>query len=167
MRSWKACTLEFLCETSAELVINGMDEMGFANTARELKLQLLSLLGSVARRVATQNHSRAGRHLYVESSTAFHAFAEHAGSMHTDGTLFSDKAHLAPDVELDGPENNDMWDSEDEAPAVSDTEPELEEPDVTVSTWPADASTPALSKWMAIKLKNGNASARDLAKASS
>ena len=140
MRSWKACTLEFLSETTAELVINGMGEMGLAKTAPELKLQLLSLLESVARRVATQENSRA------ESSTAFHAFAERAASMHTDGTLFSDKAHLAPDVELDGPENNDMWDSEDEAPAVADTEPELEEPDVTVSTWPAEASTPALRK---------------------
>ena len=161
MRSWKGCTLEFLCETSAKLVINGMDEMGVAKTAPELKLQLLSLLESVVRRVATQDHSRAGHHLYVEISIAFHAFAERAASMHTDGT------HLAPDVELDEPENNDIWDSEDEAPAVANTEPELEERDVTVSTWPAEASTPATSKWLAIKLIYGNSSARDLANATS
>ena len=37
MRSWKACMLEFLCEIIAELVINGMDEMGLAKTAPELE----------------------------------------------------------------------------------------------------------------------------------
>ena len=109
MRSWKAYMLEFLCETTAELAFNGMDEINLAKTAPELKLLLLSVLGSVARRVATKDHSRAWRHLYVESSTAFHALAERAASMHTDGTPFSDKGHLALDVELDEPENNDMW----------------------------------------------------------
>ena len=79
----------------------------------------------------------------------------------------SRQAHRALDVELDEPENKNMWDSEEEAPAVVDTELELEEPDVTVSTWPAEASTPALSKRLAIKLIHGNASARDLARATS
>ena len=123
--------LEFLSETIAELVINGMDAMGLAKTAPELKLQLLSLLGSIARQVATQD-SQAWRHPYAESSTAFHALAERAAGMHMGGTFFSDKPHLAPDVELGEPENNDMWwDSQDEAPAVEDTKPEPEEPDVT------------------------------------
>ena len=66
MRSWKAYMLEFLCETTAELAFNGMDEINLAKTAPELKLLLLSVLGSVARRVATKDHSRAWRHLYVE-----------------------------------------------------------------------------------------------------
>ena len=143
MRSWKACTLEFLCETSAELVINGMGEMGPRENCTRAEAAALVTAGI---RCTPDGHtepltSRAPP-LRGEQN-----HSERAASMHTDGT------NLAPDVELDGPENNDMWDSEDEAPAVADTEPELEEPDVTVSTWPADASTPALSKWMAIKLK--------------
>ena len=144
---WKACVLEFLSETTAEVVINGTDQMGFAETAPHRT--------SLARG-ATSTWRAALPSTPSPSVPQACTWTAHS---------CSDQAHLAPD---DEPENDDMWwDSEDEALAVEDTQPELEEADVMVSTWPAEASTPALSKWLAVKLIWGNPSARDLAKATS